>query len=131
MFQALAGHQSATAAGCPTTPTTAALTPRLGVGYSGYVPSEERSTAAPGQAQSSENAQGERFDEALEKLQAIAEKLEGGKLSLEESLAAFEEGVRLAKTGQATLDAAEKRVEVLTRGAQGDLQAQPFDPGEE
>ena len=73
----------------------------------------------------------ERFDEALGKLQAIVERLEGGKLSLEESLAAFEEGVRLAKTGQAILDAAEKRVEVLTRGPQGNLETRPFEPGEE
>lgn len=69
----------------------------------------------------------ERFDEALGKLQAIVEKLEGGKLTLEESLTAFEEGVRLARTGQTILDGAEKRVEVLTRGPQGD-ETRPFDP---
>jgi exodeoxyribonuclease VII small subunit len=71
----------------------------------------------------------ERFDEALGKLQSIVEKLEGGKLTLEESLQAFEEGVRLAKAGQAILDAAEKRVDVLTRGPQGESVARPFDPG--
>jgi len=73
----------------------------------------------------------ERFDEALGKLQAIVEKLEGGKLSLEESLGAFEEGVRLAKVGQTVLDSAEHRVEVLTRGPQGDLEARPFEPESE
>lgn len=73
----------------------------------------------------------ERFDEALAKLQIIVEKLEGGKLSLEESLAAFEEGVRLAKTGQATLDAAQKRVDMLVRGSDDDLETEPFEQGEE
>ena len=70
----------------------------------------------------------ERFDEALGKLQAVVEKLEGGKLSLEESLAAFEEGVRLAKVGQTVLDCAEQRVEALTRGPQGEMTTRPFEP---
>ena len=86
------------------------MTPPRGVGYSYCVPSEER------------------FDEALGKLQAIVEKLEDGKLSLEESLAAFEEGVRLAKVGQTVLDTAEQRVEVLTRGPTGDAEVRPFEP---
>lgn len=70
----------------------------------------------------------ERFDEALGKLQGIVEKLEGGKLSLEESLTAFEEGVRLVKAGQSILDTAEQRVEVLSRGARGEEVTRPFEP---
>ncbi len=41
------------------------------------------------------------------------DRLEGGELPLEESLKLFEEGVRLARTAEARLDAAEKRVEEL------------------
>jgi exodeoxyribonuclease VII small subunit len=70
----------------------------------------------------------ERFDEALGKLQAIVEKLEDGKLSLEESLSAFEEGVRLANVGTTILDTAEQRVEMLTRGARGEDKTRPFEP---
>jgi exodeoxyribonuclease VII small subunit len=43
-------------------------------------------------------------------------KLEGGELSLEESLRVFEEGVRLVKGCQEQLAVAEKRVEVLLKG---------------
>jgi len=53
------------------------------------------------------------FEEALERLTAIVEQLEGGDLSLEQSLALFEEGTRLSRSSQAQLDAAEKRVEEL------------------
>jgi exodeoxyribonuclease VII small subunit len=53
------------------------------------------------------------FEEALQRLTAIVERLESGDLSLEQSLSLFEEGTRLSRTSQAKLDAAEKRVEEL------------------
>jgi exodeoxyribonuclease VII small subunit len=57
----------------------------------------------------------ESFDETLHQLQHIVEQLERGELSLEESLQAFEQGVALSRRGQAILDAAERRVELLLR----------------
>ena len=65
--------------------------------------------AAPAKAQA--DAPG--FEDALKRLTAIVERLESGDLSLEQSLALFEEGTRLSRTSQAQLDAAEKRVEEL------------------
>ena len=53
------------------------------------------------------------FESSMARLEAIVNELEGGDLSLEESLARFEEGVALARTSQARLDAAEARVEEL------------------
>lgn len=53
------------------------------------------------------------FEAALKRLTAIVERLESGDLSLEQSLALFEEGTRLSRASQAQLDAAEKRVEEL------------------
>lgn len=53
------------------------------------------------------------FEEAIQRLSKIVEQLEGGELPLEESLALFEEGVRLARVSQARLDAAERRIEEL------------------
>ena len=41
------------------------------------------------------------FDEILERLRVVVERLEGGKLTLEESLATYEEGVSLARRGHA------------------------------
>jgi exodeoxyribonuclease VII small subunit len=71
------------------------------------------------------------FDDVLGSLKQIVDKLESGQLSLEAALAAFEEGVRLARQGTQILDSAERRVEILTRGAPGEDQApvaHPFDP---
>ena len=53
------------------------------------------------------------FEDALRRLSEIVEKLEDGELPLEDSLKLFEEGVQLARTSQARLDAAERRVEEL------------------
>lgn len=53
------------------------------------------------------------FEEAMTRLNAIVEELEGGELSLEHSLQRFEEGIRLARKSQARLDAAEAKVEEL------------------
>jgi exodeoxyribonuclease VII small subunit len=69
------------------------------------------------------------FDEILARLRVVVDRLEGGKLTLEESLAAYEEGVSLARRGHALLDRAEKRVEVLVRAGAGGVETAPFDPG--
>jgi exodeoxyribonuclease VII small subunit len=53
------------------------------------------------------------FEDSIRRLTEIVEKLETGDLPLEDSLVLFEEGVRLAQSSQAKLDAAEKRVEQL------------------
>ena len=66
------------------------------------------------------------FDQIVERLRAVVDRLEAGSLSLEDSLAAFEEGVALTRRGAAILDAAERRVEVLTRGSDGSERVVPF-----
>ena len=53
------------------------------------------------------------FEEALEKLSALVEKMESGDLSLEESLKIFEEGIKLSKDCQNALSDAEKKVQTL------------------
>jgi exodeoxyribonuclease VII small subunit len=57
----------------------------------------------------------ENFDSILRQLQSIVERLERADLTLEDSLQAFERGVELSRKGQAILDTAEKRVEILLR----------------
>jgi exodeoxyribonuclease VII small subunit len=69
------------------------------------------------------------FDAVLGRLREVVERLESGNLSLEDSLAVYEEGVRLARRGHELLDGAEKRVELLVSAA-GGAQAVPFE-GEE
>ena len=62
----------------------------------------------------------EGFDLIYGRLKVLVEKLEQGSLTLEESLRTFEEGVARARRGHAILDAAEKRVELLVRGPEGE-----------
>ncbi len=66
------------------------------------------------------------FDSILVRLRDVVQKLESGELSLEQSLAVYEEGVQLARHGQQLLASAEKRVEILVSTA-GGVQAVPFD----
>jgi exodeoxyribonuclease VII small subunit len=68
----------------------------------------------------------ERFEEALQQLEAIVSRMEEGDLPLEEALKAFEEGVRLAKLCSKKLDEAERKVEKLTRDEAGRLEPVPF-----
>jgi len=53
------------------------------------------------------------FEEALAELTALVEKLESGALSLEESVGAFEQGVKLSRRCESLLDGAEQRLQVL------------------
>lgn len=55
------------------------------------------------------------FESSIERLEKIVEQLEQGDLSLEDTLRAFETGVAMAKNCATQLDAAEQRIEVLTR----------------
>jgi exodeoxyribonuclease VII small subunit len=54
------------------------------------------------------------FEEALQALEQIVGKLEGGKLGLDESLAQYEQGVRCAKLCYQHLRQAERRIELVT-----------------
>lgn len=54
------------------------------------------------------------IEERLDAISSITEQLESGKMTLEESLQAFEEGVKLIREAQDALKDAEKRLAVLT-----------------
>ena len=66
------------------------------------------------------------FEQSLTDLQNLVERLENGELSLEDSLTAFEQGVRLTRDCQATLAQAEQKVQQLLE-RDGELQEVPFD----
>jgi exodeoxyribonuclease VII small subunit len=73
----------------------------------------------------------EKFEEALQKLEAIVTQMEEADLPLEETLKAFEEGVRLARYCASKLDEAERKVEKLMRDQAGKLQATSFSEEED
>lgn len=58
------------------------------------------------------------LEKTLETLEALVEKMESGDLSLEESLQAFEQGVRLTREAQQALQAAEQKVRILLQDDQ-------------
>ncbi|HEX4511877.1 MAG TPA: exodeoxyribonuclease VII small subunit [Polyangiaceae bacterium] len=67
------------------------------------------------------------FEQSMERLTHVVEKLEEGDLPLEQSLALFEEGVRLSRLAQERLDAAQQRIErLLTVDAQGRARTAQF-----
>ena len=71
-----------------------------------------------------------KFEDCLKRLEEIVERLEKGDLSLEESLALFEEGMKLSNACRGELDEAEGKIEILMK--QGNkLQAQALEAGEE
>lgn len=67
------------------------------------------------------------FETSLEELESIVRRMENGDLSLDESLDLFERGVTLARRCRERLDAAERRVEMLVKGAGGALEPVPFE----
>jgi exodeoxyribonuclease VII small subunit len=67
------------------------------------------------------------FEKALADLEGIVQKLEKGGLSLNESLALFEKGVKLAKYLREELGKAEKKVEILLKNEKGEVRKEPFD----
>ncbi|MDN7141527.1 exodeoxyribonuclease VII small subunit [Pseudomonas sp. JQ170] len=66
------------------------------------------------------------FEQSLADLQTLVERLENGELSLEDSLAAFEQGISLTRDCQSALAQAEQKVQVLLE-RDGELAAEPFD----
>lgn len=53
------------------------------------------------------------FEQALSELEALVAAMESGEMTLEESLQAFETGVRLTRECQVTLQQAEQKVQLL------------------
>lgn len=61
------------------------------------------------------------FETAVSQLEAVVRELESGEISLEASLARFEEGVRLSRHCLGVLDSAQGRIEQLV----GELNGEP------
>ena len=66
------------------------------------------------------------FEKSLQNLEKIVSNMESGELGLEESLAQFEKGIKLARNCQDTLTNAELRVEQLVE-KNGLQQTIPFE----
>ncbi len=72
----------------------------------------------------------ESFEEAMKKLEDIAQELESGKLNLDESVNKFEEGIKLSKQCSDILEKAEKKITILIND-NNELKEENFIPNEE
>ena len=66
-----------------------------------------------------------KFEECLQRLEAVVQQLERGDLPLEQALKLFEEGVQLSDSCRRELEEAEGKVEILLK-QNGKLQPEPF-----
>jgi exodeoxyribonuclease VII small subunit len=66
------------------------------------------------------------FEESLLELEGIADKLEKGQLSLDESLLLFENGIKLVRECNVKLKNAKQKVEKLIM-ENGDIKSEPFE----
>jgi len=65
------------------------------------------------------------FEERLSRLETLGEQIRKTDIPLDEALAAFEEGIRLARTLESDLEKIENRIEILMNSAQAPADESP------
>ena len=71
------------------------------------------------------------FERAMERLEAIVEQMESGKLPLEDLIVRYEEGMNLVKVCQERLANAEHKIEIIARNSAGKSVVKEFEPTQE
>ncbi len=66
------------------------------------------------------------FEENLSRLEEIVEEFEDENLTLEKSIKLYEEGVKLAGKCTLELEAAERKIKILQRNADGEIVETPI-----
>ena len=66
------------------------------------------------------------FESSVAELEKIVAQLEGGDVTLDESLTLFERGIKLSKSCQKMLDEAEKKVSILMTNDDGEIVKEEF-----
>ena len=67
------------------------------------------------------------FEQALNSLESLVTAMQEGELSLEESLQAFEKGIKLTRECQSALQKAEQKVQLLMEN-DGEIETTDFPP---
>lgn len=71
------------------------------------------------------------FEKAMDRLEAIVEQMESGKLPLEDLIVRYEEGMGLVKVCQERLASAEQKIEIIARNSGGKPVVKDFEPAAE
>lgn len=67
------------------------------------------------------------FEEMMQDLEKIAKDLEGGELSLDESVKKFEEGMEISKECSEILESAEKKISILVKDSDDNIKEENFE----
>lgn len=68
-----------------------------------------------------------KFEDSLKALEGVVERLERGDLSLDETLSEYENGVKFYKQCISLLEAAERKIQILTKDENGILQTKDIE----
>src|SRR3984893_348564 len=71
------------------------------------------------------------FESAMDRLEAIVEQMETGKLPLEDLIVRYEEGMNLVKICQERLASAEQKIEIIARNSAGKAIVKDFEATQE
>ena len=66
------------------------------------------------------------FEDLMQTLENIVQTLEKGDLNLDESVAKFEEGMKISKECNKMLENSEKRISILLQNSNGEIQEENF-----
>jgi exodeoxyribonuclease VII small subunit len=71
------------------------------------------------------------FEGAMDRLEAIVEQMESGKLPLEDLIVRYEEGMNLVKVCHERLASAEQKIDIIARNSAGQTIVKEFEPSSE
>jgi exodeoxyribonuclease VII small subunit len=69
-----------------------------------------------------------KFEQAMQRLDAIVEAMESGEIGIEESIAKYEEAMELAAHCRKILDESEQRIKKIQLQSGGPPKSEPFEP---
>ena len=72
-----------------------------------------------------DNVKTMKFEDALDELEKIVQKLEAGEVKLDEAIAAYERGDALKKHCEAKLAEAQSRIDKIAQAAGGEISTEP------
>lgn len=71
------------------------------------------------------------IEQAMERLEHLVAEMESGQMPLDKLIAGYEEGVKLVRLCQEKLDAAEQKIQIITRNAAGPAGLADFPDGDD
>src|SRR5437867_2604085 len=95
-----------------------------------YRPTRKLMKAGKKTASQRPEANGPSFEQAIQRLEKIVADMESAELPLEDVLKKYEEGTRLVRFCSQKLEEAEKKIEILTKKADGTVALKAFDAKE-